>query len=133
MGGRNSCLTGVVFVALAMAIAAGCNSGESPTTASGIKPAVVVLISDHPAEFEPQIITIRAGDTVEWRNTGGISHSVEFLGGQGPEAVSLSSSHLMIPGGSYMRTFTAPGTYLYGCRFHLINGMAGKIVVRPRR
>ena len=110
----------------------GCRTTEAPVQSSGVRPAAVILISDHPAEFEPDVVTIRVGDTVEWRNTGGISHSVEFLSNEGPEAVSLSASHLMMPNGMYARTFTAAGTYIYGCRFHLINGMAGKIVVRAR-
>lgn len=110
----------------------GCHSNDAPIEPSGVKPAAVILISDHPGEFEPEVITIKVGDTVEWHNTGGISHSVEFLSGEGPEAVAMSASHLMIPNGMYSRKFTAPGTYVYACRFHIISGMAGKIVVRAR-
>jgi plastocyanin len=132
MAGTDPRLKQLLAAVMAIVIAGlwGCNRAQAPIEASKDKPAAVVLISDHPAEFEPKIVTIKVGDTVEWRNTGGIAHSVEFLSGQGPETVVLSASHLMIPNGSYLRRFTASGTYIYGCRFHIISGMAGEIIVK---
>jgi plastocyanin len=35
----------------------------------------------------------------------------------------------MAPNEIYSYTFKAPGTYTYVCRFHVINGMIGKVVV----
>jgi plastocyanin len=37
----------------------------------------------------------------------------------------------MAPGTTYSFRFKAPGSYAYICRFHVINGMIGKIVVVP--
>lgn len=109
---------------LALAVL-GCHRERAAfTRTGGNAPAAVVVVSDHPAEFVPNVLTVRVGDTVQWYNTGGISHSVEFLSDNGH-----GSSFIMKPqqGASY--TFTEPGTYHYGCRFHIIDGMEGKIVV----
>lgn len=103
----------------------GCHHERATFIRTGTKaPAAVVVVSDHPAEFVPNVLTVRVGDTVQWYNTGGISHSVEFLSDNGH-----GSSFIMKPqqGASY--TFTEAGTYHYGCRFHIIDGMEGKIVV----
>ena len=95
------------------------------------EPAAVIVISDSPGEFMPGTVKVRVGDTVQWRNTGGIAHSVEFVGETLPEGTASSESGLMGPEKSYSFTFKAPGSYAYICRFHVINGMIGKIVVVP--
>ena len=123
----------LAVVATATAVAGfGCRTASSPV-ASGPggrqEPAAVVVISDAPAEFMPSALTIRAGDTVEWRNTGGIAHSVEFVGEAAPEGTASPQSGIMAPNDTYSYTFKAPGTYTYVCRFHVINGMTGKVVV----
>jgi plastocyanin len=95
------------------------------------EPAVLIVISDVPGEFMPKTVKVKVGDTVEWRNTGGIAHSVEFVGEALPEGTASSQSGVMAPGKTYSFTFNAPGSYAYICRFHVINGMIGKIVVVP--
>src|SRR2546430_7125734 len=40
------------------------------------KPAIVIKMTDMPASFAPIKTTIRAGDTVEWQNTGAQLHHV---------------------------------------------------------
>ena len=95
------------------------------------EPAAVIVISDAPGEFMPGTVKVRVGDTVQWKNTGGIAHSVEFVGETLPEGAASSESGLMAPQKSYSFTFKAPGSYAYICRFHVINGMIGKIVVLP--
>lgn len=121
----------VVTAAIAVA-SSGCRSGSSPP-AVGLgdreKPAAVIVISDAPTEFMPNALTIKAGDTVEWKNTGEIAHSVEFVSDPLPEGVPSSPMGLMPPHKSYSYTFKASGTYAYICRFHVINGMVGKIIV----
>ncbi|MGB3551537.1 MAG: plastocyanin/azurin family copper-binding protein [Candidatus Binatus sp.] len=123
----------LAVVATATAVAGfGCQTGSSPVTsgpAGRHEPAAVVVISDAPAEFMPSALMIRAGDTVEWRNTGGITHSVEFVDEAAPEGTASSPSGIIAPNEIYTYTFKAPGTYTYVCRFHVINGMIGKIIV----
>ena len=106
-----------------------CSSSAAAGPTSREEPAAVIVISDAPGEFMPRTVTIRVGDTVEWKNTGGIAHSVEFVGETLPEGTASSESGLMAPQKSYSFTFKAPGSYAYICRFHVINGMIGKIVV----
>jgi plastocyanin len=116
----------IAVVALASQI-----SPAAAGTGGREEPAAVIVISDAPGEFMPRTVTVRVGDTVEWKNTGGIAHSVEFVGEVLPEGTASSQSGLMAPQKSYSFTFKAPGSYPYICRFHVINGMIGKIVVIP--
>ena len=123
-----------VLAAVAAIAVAGSGCRTSPTaTGSGARaePAAVIVISDAPTEFMPRAQKIKVGDTVEWKNTGGIAHSVEFVGEVLPQGTASSESGLMAPHESYSFTFAAPGSYAYICRFHVINGMIGKIIVVP--
>lgn len=105
--------------------ALGCQHKSASFARNGSNPpAAVVVVSDRPAEFVPNVLTVRVGDTVQWYNTGGISHSVEFLNEN-----ARGASFIMKPQEGISYTFTEPGTYSYGCRFHIIDGMEGKIVV----
>jgi plastocyanin len=122
------------LAAVAAMAAVGLMAQISPAaagTGGREEPAAVIVISDAPGEFMPRSTTVRVGDTVEWRNTGGIAHSVEFVGEVLPEGAASSPSGLMAPQKSYSFTFKAPGSYPYICRFHVINGMIGKVVVLP--
>ncbi len=124
-------LAAVVVIAMAGLASRAVPVGAEP---GGRKePAALIVISDAPSEFMPRTVTVRVGDTVEWRNTGGIAHSVEFVGEILPEGTASSQSGVMAPGKTYSFTFKAPGSYAYICRFHVINGMIGKIVVVPDR
>jgi hypothetical protein len=68
-----------------------------------------VIISDF--SFNPGSLTVAAGDTVRWTNQDAIAHtstSDNGLWNSGPLAQSES----------FMRAFTAPGTYPYHCILH---------------
>ncbi len=98
--------------------------------------------------FYPGVITINAGDTINWTIGGHDAHSVGFLSGaQAPEPGSpdslrpkgtsaydgtgIASSGIMQPDQvmSYTLNFTKPGIYTYQCLIH--PGMGGVVVVRP--
>lgn len=70
--------------------------------------------------YTPQVLAIRAGDTVVWTNKSTANHTVHS------EAVLWDSGNLA-PGQSYRRTFAAVGTYNYYCAIH--PGMKAQIVV----
>jgi plastocyanin len=77
-------------------------------------------------KFEPETVTIKAGDTVKWVNNKLGPHNAVF------EGAGDKASHknlLFAPGESYESTFTEPGTYSYYCEPHRGAGMVGKIVV----
>lgn len=120
-----------VVVAIVLAGPATRSVPAAAEQGSRKEPAALIVISDAPGEFMPKTITVKVGDTVEWRNTGGITHSVEFVGEIFPQGTASSQSGVMAPGTTYSFTFKAPGSYAYICRFHVINGMIGKIVVVP--
>jgi plastocyanin len=88
--------------------------------------ARTVNVSAEDFAFAPRTITINAGDTIVWTNTGSIGHTVT--------ASDMSfDSGFFGPGGTYSRTLDTPGTILYYCKPHGTpggQGMAGTIVVQ---
>ena len=72
--------------------------------------------------FAPAEVSIRAGDSVRWRNhEKRTSHSVVFPQEGGRE------SERLFPGESWERQFTAPGRYPYTCGPH--PEMKGLVIV----
>ena len=78
---------------------------ESPA-ASGSH--VVVIKQMH---FDPPQITVKAGDTVEWKNEDIFSHTVTADDGS-------FDSGLIDPGHSWQKTFKTPQSLAYHCRPH---------------
>ena len=72
--------------------------------------------------FDPQVLTINAGDTVTWTNKDQAAHSASFVN-NGPKTPVLSN------GKSASLTFTTAGTFDYVCGIHGAS-MPGTIVVR---
>ena len=72
--------------------------------------------------FAPQILTVKAGTTVTWRNEDNIPHTVA-------SAARVFKSKVLNTGDSFSFTFTEPGSYEYFCSLH--PHMTGKIVVDP--
>jgi len=76
--------------------------------------------------FSPAVLTIPAGTTVTWTNTGGggIQHTVtSSTAGYG------FNSGLLNPGQTFSYTFVRPGTYDYFCIPHVAFGMTGQVIV----
>ena len=68
--------------------------------------------------FDPGVVTIAAGETVEIRNDDHVVHNVYGQGWMGGDVA---------PGGSLSRTFREAGTYAFACTLH--PGMTGAVVV----
>jgi plastocyanin len=102
------------------------------------KPAVVITMMDMPASFEPTQITIKAGDTVEWKNTGNQLHHVTTDPSAAlkksdvvtPPGAKPFDSGFLKPGESFSETFAVPGVYHYTCAVHEAKGMNGEVVVQ---
>ncbi len=89
--------------------------------------------------YSPASVTIRAGETVEWRNTSVITHTVT----DDPQRAKVPTDAGLpagaqpfdsgdIPAGQiYLRLFPEAGTYRYFCTHHETDGMVGTIVVKP--
>ncbi len=88
-------------------------------------------------------VTVHVGDTVVFDNSTsmGSPHTVTF--GEEPQGPALENylpsatygggdlSSFVPPGLTFSVTFTAPGTYSYICALHDVQGMSGRVIVRP--
>jgi plastocyanin len=99
-----------VVLALGLALT-GCGGGGSKAGTPDVQ------IADF--RFAPTTVRVRAGDTVEWRNSGRTDHTVK-----GPGFFSRAVS----PGGRYAHRFAGPGTFRYLCTLHP-SAMTGTVVV----
>lgn len=70
--------------------------------------------------YQPAQLTVVAGQTVTWRNSGLGPHTVTSDAGQ-------FDSGALQAGGTFSYTFSAPGTYAYSCTIHPT--MHGRVVV----
>ena len=89
--------------------------------------------------FEPEVVQIRAGQTMQWRNTALITHTVTA-----DPAKATNPNNASVPAGAtpfdsgdipagevYSHTFTVPGTYKYFCTHHEGESMVGTVIVDP--
>ena len=89
--------------------------------------------------YSLETVTIRSGDSVEWRNTSLITHTVTDdparARTQGdaalPPGAPPFNSGDIAAGQVYLRAFTMPGTYRYFCTHHELDGMVGTVIVTP--
>ena len=124
-----------VIVALASAASCGGSDGAYSTggaggSGGGAAGAVAIgagiqYVSAHNGTMNPAVDTIVAGSTVTWTWTGSLPHGVRSVG-----TPSFRSSPTHAGSGSYVATFTTPGTYRYDCSVHG-QAMTGTIVVLP--
>lgn len=94
-------------------------SEETPELPIGNGETVEVMIEDN--AFNPDTVSISAGDTVRWTNLDSTTHTVTSTGGTYFKSENLNQ------GDSYEFLFTDPGTYEYYCEIH--PSMEGTITV----
>jgi len=99
----------------ALAAAAALVASLGPTAAG----AAEVKVGIDNFTFTPQVVTVKAGDTVVWTNNDDIPHTVA----DPPKFRSKA----LDTGDSFSFTFTTPGAYDYFCSLH--PHMTGRIVV----
>lgn len=98
---------------------------------------VVVTMTDKPARYVPEKITVKVGTTVEFRNTGQVVHDVTTDASIAQDKADVSlppdakpfDSGFIAPGQSWSYTFTVPGRYLYACIPHEKDRMVGEVLV----
>lgn len=71
-------------------------------------------------KYQPDTLTVNAGDTVEWRNNDIVPHTVTA-------ADKSFASPAIRPGSSWKFVAKKPGTFLYTCSPH--PNMHGKLIV----
>ena len=86
-----------------------------PTAAAG---ATVTMSSG--LRFNPMDVTIKAGQSVEWRNTSIETHTVT---GQGFDSGDIKQGQV------WSHTFATAGRYEYVCKPHKGLGMHGTVTV----
>jgi plastocyanin len=110
-----------LLAALAAAAPLSSIVAETPET-------VVRMTQDK--SFEPKTITVKAGNTVVWKNASDMTRSVTDVASLAvtakdaalpPNAKEFNSGH------SYK--FTVPGTYKYFCIPHEAAAMVGTVIV----
>lgn len=88
--------------------------------AIGSTAALAASVSAVDFHFQPQTVTISAGESITWTNNGQSPHTAT---GNGFNSGNLN------PGQSYSHTFSAAGTFAYHCIYHQSQGMVGTIIV----
>jgi plastocyanin len=111
-------------------------SGTRASEQAPVHPAAVVnMVGEH---FQPEKVTISAGQTVEWVNTGGDPHTVTVEPDKAlvptdatlPKNAQPFDSGTISAGMTFSHTFKTPGTYRYFCTLHEGNGMVGEVIVK---
>jgi plastocyanin len=110
----------------------------SPATAPE-PPAAVIKMNDDLPMYNPERLTIREGQTIEWQNKGAVSHSATNnpqLADNPEHALSPAgaetfNSGAVMPGGAFRHTFKIPGRYRYFCLSHEKDKMIGEVTVEP--
>lgn len=100
------------------------------------QPAAIVEMNDA-LEFNPPTITVRVGDTVEWRTVGRHAHTIttDPDRADNPGLIALPQGAEPFHSGPistrdiFRYTFTIPGQYTYFCVPHEGEGMIGTVIV----
>lgn len=114
----------ILVAALATMMIAAAGSAR-PRKASPVARAATVTVKISNFDFTPKTVTVAAGTTVEWVNSGG-RHTVEADDGS-------FKSDTLASGAKFSHTFTKAGKYPYHCSFHGDKGgkdMAGTVIVK---
>lgn len=100
-------------------------------------PSVSATVTMGFTDFNPVSVRIRTGETVQWRNTSIIDHTVTA-----DPSLAADPRNVVLPDGAaafhsgnipagqvWSHTFTVPGTYRYVCLPHENKGMIGTVMV----
>jgi plastocyanin len=91
---------------------------EKEASADGAKKNQIVIKDFH---FDPQVLTVRSGETITWINRDEEPHTVVSVEKQFKKSGALDTDQ------EFTITAGAPGTYTYYCSVH--PKMTGTIVV----
>ena len=108
----------VAIFSAALALSACAHNGPAYAPTSSGAAATVHMSSG--LRFNPAEVTIRAGQSVEWRNTSIETHTVT---GQGFDSGDIKQGQV------WNHTFATPGRYEYVCKPHKGMGMHGVVIV----
>jgi plastocyanin len=104
----------------------GAATTEEPTATGGGGGGAAVAMQN--IQFDPQELTVDAGETITFTNDESVGHDVHKTSGPGPD-FSSGDPGGMQEGDTFELTLDEPGTYEYVCDIHA-PGMAGSITVK---
>lgn len=112
----------ILLVAATATLVAGCSSGgqDSLSADTAVKTDTVMMPKSY--KFEPEVIAVKQGTTVTWKNEDNFTHDVTI------ELDGEKQEHTVEKGESVQITFDDKETFDYVCRFHE-NDMRGKVIV----
>jgi plastocyanin len=130
----------VLIFVIILFIAADLTAAENNREQRGNSEPAAVVKATNNLTFVPAKVTINAGETVEWKNTSLMVHTVTCDSGLAarlsdvalPDGAKPFNSGNLKPGITFEHTFTIPGVYRYFCVLHERNDMVGEIIVKPR-
>jgi plastocyanin len=107
------------------------------TSAAATAPGIVIKMLDMPLAFQPTVLKIKVGDSVQWENVGNEVHhatsdpslAIKPAEVTNPPGAEPFDSGFLRPGETFTHIFTVPGEYKYTCVVHEAKGMIGTIVV----
>jgi plastocyanin len=121
--------------ALPLALGACNKSGPAYDLPPGIYAQIIDMTST--LSFSPDVVSIKSGGAVLWRNQTAFTHSVIFDPQKATDAVDVTlpqgvepfASGDIPPGETFAHKFTVPGSYRYICAHHEGVNMHGSIIV----
>lgn len=127
---RRPWIAGPVLLAVLVLVVALVAAAATPQQAAAAKTKRVTIAS---STFSPQVITIKKGTKVTWKNLDSIPHNVVSATSMSTSATTtgLFASPTLTTGKSWSYTFKKKGTFFYLCTFHAgMPSMHGKVVVK---
>lgn len=114
-------------------------AGAAPAADAPRSAAVVVTMTDG-LRFMPDTVRVHVGDTVTWKNTSQLVHTVTgspekaTMAGSArlPKGAKPFDSGLLVPGKEFSHRFDVVGTYSYFCQPHEGAGMRAVLIVTRR-
>ncbi|HEX2172920.1 MAG TPA: plastocyanin/azurin family copper-binding protein [Dehalococcoidia bacterium] len=100
----------------------GTKTGGDAKAQAG-KVAATVNMPSGTNKYQPDTVTVKAGEAVKWVNTDSQVHDVKFQSGP-------SSPSVMNAGAEWQRTFDTAGSFPYVCTYHEAEGMKGTVTVQ---
>lgn len=102
-------------------------------------PAVTVTMTND-LRFSPERVEVTVGQTVEWKNTSELPHTVTADPEKAadkehvklPEGAQTFNSGFLQPGDVFRHTFKVSGEYRYFCIPHEMAGMVATVIVKPQ-